>query len=150
MNPTPEEALREIRDREERALHESVPELSRWSLISITAVLFVTVAAGELFSREEETLFTAIGCLSIALIGLWSERDRRAKALRSRYTGRSVLVTLVPIVVMMTAYSAFRIGAFVIGFPLQQTAGAAGMALGFVLTQPWYQRALRASMRRER
>ncbi|GAA4639556.1 hypothetical protein GCM10023196_101600 [Actinoallomurus vinaceus] len=144
---TPEDALREIRDREDQTTEAALGPVPRWYLVSATLLLCAACAIPDYVS--DSLPYQAAGIALLCALGVISNRSRRARLRRSSYTNKSGLLVLLMIGAMIAVFVALRIVAALAHLPVPSTIGAVGMALTWAVTTPWLNRAMKATLRRE-
>jgi hypothetical protein len=82
-------------------------------------------------------------------LGVISNRSRRARLRRSRYTNKSGLLVFAMIGAILSVFITLRVVAALAHLPRPSTIGAIGMALTWGLMTPWLNRAMTATLRRE-
>ncbi|GAB3984773.1 hypothetical protein GCM10029978_095420 [Actinoallomurus acanthiterrae] len=145
MNP--EDALREIRSREDQTTEAALGPVPRWYLLSATLLLCAVCAVPDYVSSPLP--YQAAGSALLFALGVISNRSRRARLRRSRYTNKSGLLVLAMIGAMIAVYVVLRVIAALAHFSYPSTIGAVGMASTWALMTPWLNRAMKATLRRE-
>ncbi|MEV5706549.1 hypothetical protein [Actinoallomurus sp. NPDC052274] len=144
---TPEDALREIRDREDQTTDAALGPVPRWFLLSAAILLCVSGAIPDYVSGPLP--YQAVAIALLVVLGVISNRSRRARLRRSRYTNRSGLLLLLMIAAMLAVFIGLRVVAALADFAYPATIGAVGMALTWAVLTPWLNRAMKATLRRE-
>ncbi|WP_433182348.1 hypothetical protein [Actinoallomurus sp. CA-150999] len=144
---TPEEALREIRKRDEQTVDAAIGRLPRWYAATAPIVLFGMCSVAD-YTGDPAPYIGMGGCL-LAVMSSISIKRRNARLQRSRYTGRAAVLMPLAAVIMLGIYVGLRSLAGALDLPLPYTIGAAGMTVTFLLVNPWLYRRLRSAMRRE-
>ncbi|GAA0329555.1 hypothetical protein NE235_24405 [Actinoallomurus spadix] len=144
---TPEDALREIRAREDQTTDAALGPVPRWYLVSVAVLLCAVGAVPDYVSGCLP--YQAAGIALLLVLSVISNRSRTARLRRSRYTNRSALLVLSMMAAMITAFIGLYVVASLADWSHPSTIGAAAMALAWVLMTPWLNRAMKATLRRE-
>ncbi|MEV5754055.1 hypothetical protein AB0L00_40105 [Actinoallomurus sp. NPDC052308] len=144
---TPEDALREIRDREDQTTDAALGPVPRWFVLSGAILLCVAAAIPDYVSGPLP--YQAVPIALLVVLGVISNRSRRARLRRARYTNRSVLFVLLMMAAVITVFIGLYVAASLADWAYPSTIGAVGMALTWALMAPWLNRAMKATLRRE-
>ncbi|MCO5991969.1 hypothetical protein [Actinoallomurus rhizosphaericola] len=145
---TPEDALREIRNREDQTTEAALGPVPRWYLVSVALLLCAVSAVPDYVSPSLP--YQAAGLALLLILSVISNRSRKARLRRSRYTNKSALLVLSMMGAMLTIFIGLYVVASLADWAYPSTIGAVAMALTWALMTPWLNRAMKATLRRER
>src|SRR3954454_20052311 len=105
MNP--EDALREIRGREDQTTDAALGPIPRWFLVTATVLLAAVCAIPDYVSGPLP--YQAAGVVALCGLGVISNRSRRARLRRSRYTNKSGLLVFAMIGAILSVFITLRV-----------------------------------------
>src|SRR5690348_8135131 len=122
---TPEDALREIRNREDQTTEAALGPVPRWYYISAIILLCVVCAIPDYVSGCLP--YQTAGIALLLVLSVISNRSRKARLRRSRYTNRSALLVLAMMGAMLTMFIGLYVVASLADWPYPSTLGAAAV-----------------------